>query len=130
MTTALLWNGFAAGFVFYFGHVTDFSMTYGSLGGVAITLVFFGFNCLALGYLIFRSTFLPRIIGVLLAIEGLSYLINSFANFLAPEFAARFFPFLAASAVAEVSLCLWLLVMGVNVQRWKAQSRAAGEWGS
>ncbi len=39
--TALLWNGFAAAFVFYFGHVADFSVTYGSLGGVAITLVFF-----------------------------------------------------------------------------------------
>ncbi len=41
VTTALLWNGFAAAFVFYFGHVADFSLTYGSLGGVAITLVFF-----------------------------------------------------------------------------------------
>ncbi len=40
-TTAFVWNGFAAVFVFYFGHVADFSLTYGSLGGVAITLVFF-----------------------------------------------------------------------------------------
>lgn len=87
--------------------------------GFAIALVFFGFNCLALGYLVFRSTFLPRIIGVLLAIEGLLYLINSFTNFLAPGIAARVFPYLAASAVAEISLCLWLLVMGVNDQRWK-----------
>lgn len=98
--------------------------------GFAIALVFFGFYCLALGYLILRSTFLPRIIGVLLAIEGLFYLINSFANFLAPEFAAHVLPYLMVSGVAEISLCLWLLVMGVNVQRWKEQASAAGEWRS
>jgi Domain of unknown function (DUF4386) len=93
--------------------------------GFAICLVFFGFDCLMMAYLIIRSIFFPRIIGVLLAIEGLCYLINSFANFLAPAFAARFFPVLAASAIAEISLCLWLLVMGVNVQRWKEQAAAA-----
>jgi len=75
-----------------------------------------------MGYLIFRSTFLPRIIGVLLAIQGLCYLVNSFANFLAPEFAKHFFPILAASGIAEVSFCLWLLVMGVNVKKWNEVS--------
>jgi uncharacterized protein DUF4386 len=92
--------------------------------GFAITLVFFGFYCLALGYLVYRSTFLPRFIGVLLAIEGLCYLINSFAYFLAPAFEARFFPFLAVSAVAEISLCLWLLGMGVNGRLWMKQASA------
>jgi hypothetical protein len=95
--------------------------------GFSIGLVFFGFYCISLGYLIFKSTFLPRIIGVLLAIEGLCYLINSFANFLAPEFAAHFFAYLTASGVAEVSLMLWLLVIGVNDQRWNEQASAAGE---
>jgi hypothetical protein len=95
--------------------------------GFAICLVFFGFYCLSLAYLIFRSTFFPRIIGALLVIEGLLYLINSFANFLAPGIAARVFPYLAASAVAEISLCLWLLVMGVNVQRWREQASTAGD---
>ena len=98
--------------------------------GFAICLVFFGFYCLSFGYLIFRSTFFPRIIGVLLVIQGLLYLTNSFANFLAPGIAAHVFPYLAASAVAEISLCLWLLLMGVNAQRWKEQASAAGEWRS
>jgi hypothetical protein len=89
--------------------------------GFSIALVFFGFYCLTIGYLIFRSIFLPGIIGVLLAIEGLCYLVNSFANFLAPAFAARFFPFLAVSGVAEISFCLWLLVKGVNVIKWNEQ---------
>jgi len=93
--------------------------------GFAICLAFFGFDCLLAGYLIIRSTFFPRVIGVLLAFEGLCYLINSYANFLAPQFAERFFPVLAASAIAEISLCLWLLVMGVNEQRWKEQASLA-----
>ena len=96
--------------------------------GFAICLVFFAFYCLSFGYLIFRSTFFPRIIGVLLVIQGLLYLTNSVANFLAPGIAARVFPHLAASAVAEISLCLWLLVVGVNAQPWKEQASAAGGW--
>ena len=79
------------------------------------------------GLMYFRSSFLPRIIGVLLAIEGLCYLINSFANFLAPEFAARFLSYQMASAVGQISLCLWLLVIGVNVPRWEKTASAAEE---
>jgi hypothetical protein len=102
---------------------------YGSIqlfeGGFAISLVFFGFDCLAMAYLIARSTFFPRLIGGLLAIEGAGYLINSFALFLAPALQKRIFPYFAATAIAEVALCLWLLVFGVNEQRWKEQARAA-----
>ena len=93
--------------------------------GFAIALVFFGFYCLCFGYLIFKSTFFPRVIGILLAVEGLLYLTTSFAKFIAPAIAARVFPYLAASAVAEISLCLWLLVMGVNEKRWKEQASLA-----
>ena len=93
--------------------------------GFAISLVFFGFNCLTLAYLIVHSRFFPRIIGVLLAIEGLGYLINSFSLFLAPAMQARIFPYFSATAIAEVALCLWLLVMGVNVQRWREQAGLA-----
>jgi hypothetical protein len=95
--------------------------------GFAISLVFFGFDLLLLAYLILRSTFFPRLIGVLLAIEGLGYLINSFAAFLAPGLQARIFPYFMATGIGEVALCLWLLVMGVNVQRWKEQASVAGK---
>jgi hypothetical protein len=83
---------------------------------------------LSLGYLVFRSAFLPRIIGVLLAIGGLSYLTSNFANFFSPAFAAHLFPYiLVFPGLGEGALILWLLVMGVNAQRWKEQASAAVE---
>ncbi|HXA78040.1 MAG TPA: DUF4386 domain-containing protein [Candidatus Acidoferrales bacterium] len=96
--------------------------------GYNVSLVFFGFYCLLIGYLIFRSTFLPRILGALMAIAGLCYLTSSFATFLSPGVAARLFPYiLVPGSVAELSLILWLLVKGVNDQRWKELKRAAVE---
>lgn len=91
--------------------------------GYAISLVFFSFACLALGYLIFKSDFLPRTIGALMAIAGVCYLINSFSHFLAPAFAATLFPTLFVPIfVAELSLALWLTVKGVNVARWQEKA--------
>jgi Domain of unknown function (DUF4386) len=88
-----------------------------------IYLVFFGFWCVLIGYLIFRSTFLPRVLGVLLAISGLGWM-----TYLYPPLAYHLFiPYIAvASALGEIPLELWLIVMGVNVQRWKEQACAAG----
>ena len=87
-----------------------------------IDLVFFGLWCVLTGYLIFRSTFLPRILGVLLAISGLGWVI-----YLYPPLAYHLFiPYIAsASALGEIPLEFWLIVMGVNVQRWKEQAGAA-----
>lgn len=93
--------------------------------GFAISLVFFGFDCLTLAYLIVYSKFFPRLIGVLLVIEGLGYLINSFSLFLVPALQTRIFPYFAVTAIAEIALCLWLIVIGVNVQRWNEQADAA-----
>jgi hypothetical protein len=86
-----------------------------------IYLVFFGAWCLLIGYLIFRSTFLPRVLGVLLAVSGLGWV-----TYLYPPLAHRVYPFIAAaSALGEIPLELWLIVMGVNAQRWKEQASAA-----
>jgi len=86
-------------------------------------LAFFGIWCVLMGYLIFRSTFMPRIIGVLEAFAGLCWL-----TFLWPPLGHYLSPYnQVLSAPGELSLMLWLLVMGVNSQRWKAQARAAGE---
>jgi hypothetical protein len=102
-------------------------LTFGALRwnprGVDIPVVFDGFYCLLIGYLIFRSTFLPRVLGVLMAIAGLGWL-----TFLSPPLANFLSPYiLLLGFLAELSLCLWLLVVGVNVQQWKEQARAAEE---
>jgi hypothetical protein len=87
----------------------------------AIGLMFFGFACFTLGYLLFRSGYLPRAIGALLAVAGACYLINSFAHFLSPATGAVLFNagILLPCFVAELALALWLLVKGVNVAKWE-----------
>jgi len=91
--------------------------------GFGIAMVFFGCYCLLIGYLIFKSVFLPRVLGVLLAFAGLACL-----TFLIPSLAHALSPYnLATDALAELALTLWLLVMGVNPQRWKEQVKAAEE---
>jgi Domain of unknown function (DUF4386) len=88
-----------------------------------IYLVFFGCRCVLTGYLIFRSTFLPRILGVLLVIDGLGWM-----TFLSPSLGRDLLPILfIAAGLAELPLMLWLLVKGVNVRKWKEK---AGVWQS
>ena len=94
--------------------------------GYNLGQVFYSGYLLVAGYLIVRSTFLPRVVGVLLAIGGICYLVYSFADFLSPGFAAHLVPYIQApSGIGELSLCLWLLVVGVNAQRWKEQASKA-----
>ena len=86
-----------------------------------IGLVFFGLHCLGVGYLILRSTFLPRIIGGLMVVAGVGWL-----TFLLPPLAQSLAPFnMLPGAIGELSLTLWLLIKGVNVQRWNAQTESA-----
>lgn len=94
--------------------------------GYDIQQVIYAGYLLAAGYLVFRSTFLPRVIGILLAIGAVSYLIYSFASFISPEFAARLVPYIQLpSLVGEGSLSLVLLAIGVNVQRWEEKANMA-----
>jgi hypothetical protein len=89
--------------------------------GVNIAIVVHGFYCLLIGYLVFRSTFLPRILGALMAFAGLGWL-----TYLSLPLVNHLSPYNLASAIlAELSLMLWLLVLGVNVQRWREQASAA-----
>lgn len=88
-----------------------YSHTYG------ISLVLFGFYNLVIGYLVFKSAFLPRVLGVLMAISCLIGL-----PFLWPSFGAKYFRYFLALDVGELLLVLWLLVMGVNAERWWAQA--------
>ena len=94
--------------------------------GFGVSLLFFGCFCVVIGRVIFSSGFLPKVIGALMQIAGLCYLTDSFALILSPALAIRLFPAILLPAfVGEASLCLWLLVKGVNVQRWMEQAGAA-----
>jgi uncharacterized protein DUF4386 len=88
-----------------------------------IALVFHGFFGILIGYLIFRSTFLPRILGALMAFAGLSWL-----TYLSNQLVYHLSPYnLACGLLGDVSVFLWLLVMGVNAQRWEEQARRGGQ---
>ena len=89
--------------------------------GFAVSLLFFGFVCLLLGHLIRHSGFMPKIIGTLMLVAGACYLTNSFAYFIAPAFEATLLPWILIPVfIGELSLCLWLLVKGVDGPKWQA----------
>jgi hypothetical protein len=109
----------------YFGAVALFQNAHSAAAfnaGYGIAMAPFGLHCLLIGCLIFKSAFLPRFLGVLMALAGLGYL-----TFLWPPLGDRlFFPYLVVPGVAgEGSLTLWLLVMGVSAGRWTEQAHAA-----
>ena|SRR5579859_2214113 len=93
--------------------------------GFGIGLIFFGFECLIDGYLIFKSEFLPRILGIMIFIAGICYLTNSFLLIFAPGLEGSLFGTLLAplAFIGEFSMCLWLLIKGVNVRKWEERIR-------
>jgi Domain of unknown function (DUF4386) len=110
-----------------FGAQQLYTLTYLSLRahryGFGIGLIFFGFTCIIVGYLIFKSDYLPKIFGVLMQVAGSSYLINSFALIIAPSFADMLFPFiLLPPFIGELSLCLWLIFKGVKLSVWEKRA--------
>jgi Domain of unknown function (DUF4386) len=90
--------------------------------GAAMALAFFGFEALFNGYLVFRSTFLPRVLGILSMVGGLGWL-----TFLYPPLGYRLFLYLAAFALlGSAAMIFWLIVFGVDAERWWARNGAVG----
>jgi len=91
-----------------------------------LALFFGGASSVVMGFLVVRSTFMPRIIGPLMMIDGLGYLTFSLASFLSPPLALHLFPYVPfiTAALGEGALMLWLIVKGVNTERWREQATA------
>jgi hypothetical protein len=94
--------------------------------GYNISMMFFGLYCGLIGVLVFRSGFMPRLVGVLMMFAGLGWLTNTFAALIDPPFARSLQPYiLAPGGVGELSLMLWLLFVGVNGPKWETRAMAA-----
>ncbi|MGI8402324.1 MAG: DUF4386 domain-containing protein [Gemmatimonadaceae bacterium] len=90
--------------------------------GAAIALAFFGFSTVLQGWLIFRSGFLPRWLGVIATISGFGWL-----TFLSPPLGMRLFNYVAAYAlIGLLAMIVRLLTVGVDEQRWRARAAQAG----
>ena len=87
--------------------------------GGAMFTVFYGVAWVLRGYLIFRSGYLPRLLGVLMTLGGLAFITRNFLLVLAPAYAPG--TLLLLMLPGGLSLAAWLLVRGVNVQRWNEQ---------
>lgn len=93
--------------------------------GFGASFLFFGFHCIVFGYLIRKSGFLPKFLGVLIVLGGVGYVVFSVAQMLAPAFAGKLlFPWVMLPAFfGELGLALWLTVKGVDVPKWRARAR-------
>lgn len=98
------------------------------LYGVAIWQMFFTIHMLLLGYLVFKSGYFPRILGVLMMVGSFGYALNSIEKLAALDtqtisvFAAIL---LAIVVIAEIGFTFWLLIKGLNVERWNEKNATA-----
>jgi hypothetical protein len=84
-----------------------------------IALIFFGFACIVEGYLLYKSGYFPKFIGILMQLAGLCYLVSCFAALFAPALSNLLTPaILLPPLIGESSYCLWLLIKGVDVAKW------------
>lgn len=90
--------------------------------GYLIAQIFFGAWLFPLGYLVYKSGYFPKILGVLLMLAPVGYLIDFLVLFLSPSAEEITYPGLALAAIAEISFCLWLLVKGVNTAKLPSTS--------
>ena len=90
--------------------------------GIQVASIFWGLWLFPMGYLVYKSGYLPKVIGVLLIVAGCGYLVDSFMTFVFPGFSIKFSEFLF---LGEVLIAFWLLIKGVDVKQWKKASIAS-----
>jgi len=87
--------------------------------GIFIAQIFWGLWLFPMGYLVLKSNYIPKIIGILLIVACFGYLIDSFIFFFIPNFSVTFSEF---TFIGELLITLWLLIKGVNVEQWEKQA--------
>jgi hypothetical protein len=98
--------------------------------GVYIWEAFFGFHLAVLGYLIYKSGYFPRILGVLMVFAALGYLTHSYGSWLYPSYAETLASVVGITAIiGELPFFLWLAIKGVNVQRYNERAQQQPRWG-
>jgi hypothetical protein len=88
-----------------------------------IFTAYYGMAWIVRGYLMFRSSYLPKFLGVLMAIGGAGFVVRNFAMILAPAYASDIF--LLMMFPGGLILTVWLLIKGVNVPKWQAKLNAS-----
>jgi len=87
--------------------------------GYDLGLLLFGVHCLILGWLILKSGYFPRALGILVMAAGPVYLIGSYTRFLFPDLVTTIQPIYLITIISELSLCLWLLLRGPDRRMWE-----------
>ncbi|HET9637268.1 MAG TPA: DUF4386 domain-containing protein [Gemmatimonadaceae bacterium] len=91
--------------------------------GFKVSMVYFGLQCATVGYLIARSGFMPRAVGILLGIGGSFYVISSLTYLVSPTLGSVLSPVVIPIAfLGEGTTTLWLLFKGVNVEKWRQRA--------
>jgi hypothetical protein len=95
--------------------------------GLLISFVFYGLDEMLTGFVVFRSGFLPKIVGTLLGISGFCYFTDGFISFISPSLQARLLPYLLFPCLpGEGLFALWLAIKGLNVEKWRAWVQRPG----
>ena len=93
-----------------------------------VGLILFGIHCVILGYLILKSLYIPKALGILMMAGGVTYLVGSYTRLLFPNYMAAVSSIYVVALVSELALCLWLLIKGINLQRWEEKVGAVVAW--
>jgi hypothetical protein len=85
---------------------------------VVAAQIFWGLWLLPLALLIYRSRFLPRFVGIWLAVNGAAYVAMSLIGLFWPHYEQRAFTFVFPALLGELILMFWLIIRGVNMEKW------------
>lgn len=92
--------------------------------GFGVGLIFFGVSCLVTAFLMYRSGYFPRVLGLMQGMAGVCYLVNSFVQLLFPSIADKVFRMIGVPAfIGEFATCVYLVVRGLNVSKWDERVR-------